>query len=198
MTSNRSIEFFDSQFRKQVDGRDYALNPFEAAALPFVRGRVLDLGCGLGNLSLQAARRGCAVTAIDASPAAVARIRAAAAEENLDVTALQARIEGYLVSPGYDSIVAIGLLMFFPCAEAARLLDGIRGALAPGGRAVVNTLVEGTPWTEPFEPERFCLLPQGELERRFAGWTILLARQDDFPAPGGKLKRFDTVIAQKP
>jgi tellurite methyltransferase len=44
---NRSIDFFDTQFRKQVANRDFALNPFESAVLPFVRGRVLDLGCGL-------------------------------------------------------------------------------------------------------------------------------------------------------
>jgi tellurite methyltransferase len=198
MASNRSIEFFDSQFRKQIDQAEYALNPFESAALPFVRGRVLDLGCGLGNLSLEAARRGCTVTAIDASAAAVARVNAAAAQENLSVTAAQSQMEGYAVPSGYDCIVAIGLVMFFPCVEARRLLAEVRAALPPGGRAVVNTLIEGTTWMDPFEPGRSCLLPEGEIERGFAGWTILLARRDEFPAPGGKLKRFDTVIAQKP
>ena len=38
MTPNRSIEHFDTQFRKQVAAGDFALNPFEKAALPFVRG----------------------------------------------------------------------------------------------------------------------------------------------------------------
>jgi tellurite methyltransferase len=48
---NRSVEFFDAQFQRQVASGDFALNPFETLALPFAQGRVLDLGCGLGNLA---------------------------------------------------------------------------------------------------------------------------------------------------
>ena len=55
MTS-RSVEFFGQQFDRQIAGGDYALNPFETLILPYLRGRVLDLGCGLGNLSIAAAR----------------------------------------------------------------------------------------------------------------------------------------------
>ena len=69
MAPNRSIAFFDAQFEKQVATSDYALNPFEERVLPFVRGRVLDFGCGLGNLSIEAARSGADVVAVDASPA---------------------------------------------------------------------------------------------------------------------------------
>jgi len=55
-TKNQSITFFDTQFQKQVAGNEFALNPFEKVALSFVRGRVPDLGCGLGNLSIEAAQ----------------------------------------------------------------------------------------------------------------------------------------------
>ena len=63
-----SIRFFDSQFRRQIRQAELALNPFEQRALPWLQGRVLDSGCGLGNLALAAARRGCTVPALDASP----------------------------------------------------------------------------------------------------------------------------------
>src|SRR5450759_4075521 len=74
MPVNRSIEFFDKQFEQQVRDREFRLNPFEEMALPFLRGRVLDLGCGMGNLAIEAARRGCSVVALDSSAAAIQRI----------------------------------------------------------------------------------------------------------------------------
>lgn len=198
MGGHRSVEFFDAQFRRQVAAGEFALNPFERLALPFVSGRVLDLGCGLGNLSLEAARRGCTATAVDASPAAVERLARAAREESLPLSVRQQDIAGYCCEGEFDTVIAIGVVMFFPCAEAHRLLDEIRRAVAPGGRAIVNTLVAGTTWLEPFQPDAYCLLPEGELERAFAGWRILLVQCDEFAAPDGTLKRFDTVIAQRP
>jgi hypothetical protein len=43
---SRSVEFFDSQFKRQVQGGEFELNPFERVALPYLRLRdaVLDLG----------------------------------------------------------------------------------------------------------------------------------------------------------
>jgi tellurite methyltransferase len=198
MSTSRSVGFFDAQFRRQVDAGEFALNPFEQAALPFLSGRVLDLGCGLGNLSLEAARRGCEVTAVDASPAAIQRLAQAAAAESLRLKAEQSDLAGYRASGAYDTVISIGLVMFFDCADAERLLAEIKRGVAPRGRAIVNTLIEGTTWMDPFEPGRYCLLPEGALERTFAGWEILLARRDEFPAHGGKLKRFETVIARRP
>ena len=191
-----SVAFFDAQFRRQLAAGEFALNPFEKAALPFVSGRLLDLGCGLGNLSMEAARRGCQVTAVDASSAAVERIARAAREEGLPLAARQADLLDYRIRGQFDTVIAIGLVMFFPCEEARRLLGEIRSGVAPGGRAIVNALIEGTTWLDPFEPGSYCLLREGELQQAFSGGQILLAWRDEFPAAGGTLKRFETVIAQ--
>ena len=135
---NRSAEFFDTQFRKQVANRDFALNPFETAVLPFVRGRVLDLGCGLGNLSIEAARKGARVVAVDSSPTAIVRVVEVSRAENLGITAVLADVAACRIAGDYDTIVAIGLLMFMPCDLARRLLSEIREHVARAGHADVE------------------------------------------------------------
>ena len=193
-----AVEFFDAQFRRQVREGEYALNSFEVLALDHLAGSVLDLGCGLGNLSLEAGRRGHRVLAVDASPAAVARIDADARREGLPVRAVRAEIAALRIEGAYDTVVSIGLLMFFRRETAQRLLHEIREHVAPGGRAVVNALVEGTTYMGMFDPENYCLFGRGELEERFADWTVLASRAESFPAPGGTLKASSTVVAEKP
>jgi tellurite methyltransferase len=153
-----SVGFFARQFERQIAAADYALNPFETCTLPHLRGRVLDLGCGLGNLSLAAARAG----------------------------------------RRWDSVVAIGLLMFFDRADARRLLRQIRRAVAPGGIAAVNVLVTGTTYEQMFDPQRHCLFRPEELREAFDDWTVLLDRTDEFPGPERSVKRFATIIASRP
>jgi tellurite methyltransferase len=196
--ANRSTDFFDHQFRRQIGARDFALNPFEQAALPFLNGRVLELGCGLGNLAIAAARQGAQVVAVDASLAAVVRIVEASRAENLGMAAVFADVSACRLAGEYDAIVAIGLLMFLARERALELLSEIAHHVAPGGCAVVNVLVEGTTYLEMFDPAAYCLFGRDELESHFAGWTIELSRRETFPAPGGTVKQFSTVIARKP
>ena len=197
-TRNQSVEFFDTQFRRQIRDREYALNPFETLALDYLAGTVLDLGSGLGNLSLEAGRRGHRVVAVDGSATAVARIDADARREGLPVRAIQAEVEKWIIEDSYDTVVAIGLLMFFPRERALELLRTIQEHVAPGGIAVVNVLVEGTTYLGMFEADHYYLFSRDELEERFSGWTILSSRHETFPAPEGTRKEFSTVVARKP
>jgi len=192
-----ALEFFDRQFRKQVEAGDYALNPFERATLPFLRGDVLDLGCGLGNLALAAAERGCRVIALDASGAAVADLARRAVERALALEAHCADLRHYVPAGRYDCVVSIGLLMFFACPDARGLLARLCDAVRPGGIAAVNVLIEGTTYLDMFDPAAYCLFGRDELSEAFAGWEIRLSNHEDFPAPGGTLKRFHTLIARR-
>lgn len=197
MSTNRSIDFFEAQFQRQVAGRAFAMNPFETLALPYLQGDVLDLGCGLGNFSIEAAQRGHRVIAVDASTTAIARIRAEAGARDLPLEALEVDLASWTIDGTFDTVVSIGLLMFLDEERALSLLTQIRDAVRPGGRAIVNVLVEGTTYLEMFDPRHHYLFERDELVRQFDGWEILVSRFESFPAPGDTLKAFATVVALK-
>ncbi len=198
MTGDLSIEFFDRQFQRQVDETDPGLNPFEQAALPHLRGKVLDYGCGLGQLALAAARAGCPVVALDASAVAVNHLRGIAEREQLPIRAEVADLRRHRLGEDFDTVVSIGLLMFFDCATAERALDELGAHLRPGGTLIVNVLVEGTTYLEMFDPQGHCLFARDALSRRFATWDMLSSTHRDFAAPGGLNKSFATIVARKP
>lgn len=198
MSESPSVHFFDQQFKRQVESHEFALNPFETAALRHLRGKVLDYGCGLGNLAIEAARRGCPVTALDASHAAIEHLRAVANRDALPIEANEADLRCFELSDMYDTIVCIGLLMFFDCPTAYRQLSALQEHLRPGGIAIINVLIEGTTYMDMFSPEGHCLFKRGDLHQYFAGWQMLHYAEEEFAAPGGTRKVFATAIACKP
>lgn len=193
-----SIEFFETQFSNQVANSDLKLNPFETAALPYLQGRMLDFGCGLGNLAVAAARQGCTVLAIDGAPTAIRHLQARSAQENLPITAIQANLRDYDVTEDFDVVVAIGLLMFFGPETARRQLAQLQAHVLPQGIAVINVLIEGTTFLDMFDPADYYLFRRNELREAFAGWEIIGETVETFPAPGNLAKCFATIIARKP
>lgn len=197
MNGNRSVQFFDEQFRRQVAAGEFTLNPFETAALPYLRGKVLDYGCGLGNLAVEAARHGCSVFALDASHAAIEHLRSVAARDALSIQAEEADLRTYELSEDFDTVVCIGLLMFFECPVALRQLAQLKAHVRPGGIAIVNVLTEGTTFMDMFSPEGYCLFKPGQLRDHFADWEVISYVPQEFPAPRDTRKVFATAIARK-
>jgi tellurite methyltransferase len=200
MATDRShaVEFFGAQFERQIAAHDYKLNPFEERALPYLAGKVLDLGCGLGNLSLVAAARGAQVTAYDACENAVDDLAGRASAAGLDIRVRAVDLRRWRPEETYDAVNCIGLLMFFAREDALAGLRAVRDAVRPGGVAVVNALIEGTTFLAMFDQDAYCLFSPDELALPFAGWEVLHDSVEEFPAPGDTVKRFRTLIARRP
>lgn len=198
MNSGHSVHFFDEQFQRQAIDGDLALNPFELLALPHLHGRVLDFGCGMGNLAVAAAKRGCSVVALDGSSTGIRHLRDRARRESLDIVAAQADLRNHEVTEEFDTIVSIGLLMFFDCPTAFKSLANLQARVREGGIAFINVMIEGTTCMDMFDPLDHCLFSPREMQRRFAGWDILHAEFSNFAKPENRVKSFVTLIARKP
>ena len=132
LASNRSVKYFDEQFARQIRDHDFQLNPFEQMALPHLRGRVLDFGCGMGNLAVAAARRGCSVLALDASAVASEHLHDVATADGLRIEVTQVDLRDCPIREDFDSVVSIGLLMFFDCPTALRALAELQSSRQAG------------------------------------------------------------------
>jgi SAM-dependent methyltransferase len=106
--------------------------------------RVLDVTCGPGLYAVDLAGRGCTVTGIDFSPAAIAYARTLAEEAGVAGRCMfrEQDVRHMALEPDrYDAALLIyGQLGVFPPTEAQQLLQTIAGALRPGGRLCVELL----------------------------------------------------------
>jgi 2-polyprenyl-3-methyl-5-hydroxy-6-metoxy-1,4-benzoquinol methylase len=120
--------------RKLEDPRLAAVHAL-AAVQP--GGRVLDLGCGRGELARAFARDGAVVTAVDYSPHAIALARTTA--EDASVRFVCADATAFEDAGGYDVAVASGLAEHLAPDELTRLFRNVAAMLHPAGSLVLRT-----------------------------------------------------------
>ena len=108
--------------------------------------RILDITCGPGLYAVEFARRGCLVTGIDFSPAAIryARSLAETAGVAKHCTFIEADVRTVdfgALSTGFDAALFLyGQLSVFPKQETEILLSRIGQALRPGGHFAADLL----------------------------------------------------------
>lgn len=112
-----------------------------------VRGkRILDVGCGDGELAVCLARRGAEVTAVDASPAMIVAARERAARSGVAVRFCEARADALpLGTESFDVVLAVTVLCFIE--DALPTFREVSRVLAPGGVFVIGELGRYSTWS---------------------------------------------------
>ena len=129
-----SREYFD-----EVEARKYLVEPHIPGFADFGRWRgkrVLEVGCGIGTDSINFARAGAELTAVDLSPESlrVAEKRAAVMEVGDRIRFLQANAEelaSALDGETFDLVYSFGVVHHTPRPD--RALAEMRKLVAPGG-----------------------------------------------------------------
>jgi SAM-dependent methyltransferase len=136
-------------------------------------GRALDLASGLGANAIFLARRGLAVTALDQSSVAIAKLNDYAAAHKLTIDARQQKIDSNSMSflkSGYDVIVVSRFL-------DRTLSDAIIGALNLGGLLFYQTYTqEKLDGQGPGNPDY--LLAENELLKLFSPLRVVFYREN--------------------
>lgn len=165
--------------------------------------RVLAVADGEGRNGVWLAERGCDVLSVDISPVAVEKARRLAARRGVRLAFEIADLGAWQwPREAFDAIVCI-FIQFATPTERARLFDGFRGALKPGG----IVLMEG------YNPKQLQyrsggpgklehLYTEAMLRQAFAEWDILLLREyeaelDEGPKHHGMAALIDLIARRR-
>jgi len=135
------------------------------------RGKVLDIGCGSGGLSLDLAQKGFEVTCIDISKTAISKIKEEAKKRKVKLTAICADLEKYKIEKTYDIILALGVLQFLG-EEGESWIKQIQKHTKKDGINIIDAF-------------RNKWLLKGKLESLYSQWKVLekeeyVWEKDDF------------------
>lgn len=149
LTAYDVADHYDDQYFADLARRYRERNRFARqrianvfSLLPELKGkRVLDLGCGMGTFTVEAAQRGAAAVGLDMMPSALKAALRVAREEKAagarfilgDAAQLPA------ADASFDVVLAADLTEHLDDATLHRMLSEVRRVLKPGGQLVIYT-----------------------------------------------------------
>lgn len=134
-----------------------------------IRGRVIDIGCGTGDLALWLAGRGCTVTGVDFLDTPLEAARKKAGEHGVSVNFLQMDALAVGEIPErFDAATDCGLFHTFDDAGRSAYVAALARLLEPGSRVFLLCFADAEPGTHG--PRR---VSERELREAFAkGWQV--------------------------
>jgi SAM-dependent methyltransferase len=132
-------------------------------------GDVLDAGCGTGEHTLLAAEHGADAIGVDASPTAIDRARAKAADRGLAARFEVAdALDLGALGMSFGTVIDSGLFHVFDDQDRGRYVASLASVLRPGGTCYLMCFSELQPGT--FGPRR---VRKDEIIRSFSdGWSV--------------------------
>jgi SAM-dependent methyltransferase len=145
-----------------------------------VTGRVLDVGCGTGELALLAAARGLDVTGVDSSPRAIGIAQQRAADRGIDGVRFEVGDALDLEALGamFDTVLDSGVFHVFNDEDRARYVESIRQVAVLGARYHLLVFSDATPGD--WGPRR---VRRSELEAALGeahGWELRTVEESTF------------------
>jgi SAM-dependent methyltransferase len=131
-------DWYDCYFGTYTDDIEFFVGEAEKT-----QGRVLEVGCGTGRLTIPMLERGVRVAGFDPLPEMLERLRKLAGDLDVDVDVSCQRIESFRYDKRFDLILA-PFRVFNHCLDPASqraALENCRRHLARGGRLVLATFV---------------------------------------------------------
>jgi SAM-dependent methyltransferase len=142
----------------------------------WIRGRVLDAGCGSGEHTIHLARLGYDVVGVDLSERALQEARANAAGRGVAARFERADALHLGEDPTYDTIIDSALFHIFDGGDRAQYVRSLRGACRPGGLVHVLALSDAGPGLGPQISDR--LIREAFTSDR--GWTLEALEPDRY------------------
>ena len=202
---NETRPFWESCYQSGNETATFG-QPSKEVATPASRlrpsARVLDLGCGDGRHAMYLARRGCEVTAIDNSKAAIEKLLQLADDAGTRVRALRADLREYTFEDHFDVVIAHGSLHLIERDECARVLGEMKAHTRPGGHNVVAVFTNRLPAPEDLKAFHIGLFREGELFDHYRDWQVVEKRsyffEDEHPGNIQHRHPVNKLVARRP
>jgi SAM-dependent methyltransferase len=151
----------------------------EKVASGELRGSVLDVGCGTGELVLFLRERGLDAWGLDAAPTAIARATAKARARGLpeDVFRVADALQMEALGRTFDAVTDVGVFHVFSDAERPRYARSLGAVVRPGGSyfTLVFSDREAADWGGPRR------IAEGDFAATFGeGWRVVSVEQARF------------------
>lgn len=173
----RSDKYIEPDGLKGYFGTIRSWHPVERRAMRYVRGRVLDIGCGAGRHALHLQEKGHDVLGIDNSPLAVdvCRERGLRDVQAMSITEVSARVGIF------DTVIMMGnnFGLFGSFRRAKWLLKRFAAMTSDTGRIVTAT----TDVYDTSVPEHLAYHAQNRAKGRMSGQIKLRVRYKKYATP---------------